>query len=100
MKSLRYSTLIRIAVYGGLVVFAASIWAWALGFAAWHGAGAGASLGLALGVLVDKFMEEIGDADDLTGLLGLVAGTFITLLLLALSIVGAIVGIVLQVFLT
>ncbi len=95
MKSLRYSTLIRVAVYGGLVVLAASIWAWALGFAMWHGASVGAVLGLAFGVLVDKFMEGIdGGSEDFTGMFRFVTGTFVMLFFLALYIVGAIVGFV------
>lgn len=96
MKTLRRSTLIRIAVYGGLVFLAATIWAWALGFAAWHGAVAGAVLGLPFGVLVGRFMEAFGGAADHASLIRFAHGSWIILLLLALSIVGAIVGIAIR----
>ena len=48
---LQRSTLIRVAVYGGLIEPLPAL-----------------SSGLAFGVLVDKFMEEFDDAEDLTGL--------------------------------
>ena len=47
------TTIIRVTLYGGVVVLAASVWAWALGFAVWHGAVVGAILGLAAGIFLD-----------------------------------------------
>ena len=97
MKNLQRSTLIRVAVYGGFVVLAASIWAWALGFEPWHGAVVGAVLGLAFGVRVDKMMEEIdGGNEDFTAITRFVTGTFVMLFFLALSIIGGIVGFVIR----
>ena len=97
MRYPRRSTLIKVAVYGGVVVLAATVWAWALGFAAWHGAVAGAVLELAFGVFADSFMEILGDAGDLRGLARFAIGMWIILLSLALSIVGAVVGVVLRI---
>lgn len=65
---LRRSILIRIAVYGGLVVLAATIWAWALGFAALHGAVAGAALGLAVGIFLDGMMKDFWEPGDLSSM--------------------------------
>lgn len=96
MTVFRLSTLIRVPVYGGVVVLASSVWAWALGFAVWHGAVAGAVLGIVLGVLMDMFMQEFDGADDLRGLARFVFGSGVMLLFLALSIVGAIVGLVIR----
>ncbi len=96
MNIFRLSTLIRVVMYGGLIVLAASIWAWALGFAAGHGAIAGAVLGLVFGVLMDMFMKGFDDDGDHAGLIQFGFGSLIMLFFLALSIVGAIVGLVIR----
>ena len=82
MKYLRRSTFIRIAVYGGMVVLAASVWAWSLGFAMWHGAVVGAILGLAVGIFTVLFqgvteepmMVDIDDAGTTMTMIGLFSG--------------------------
>ncbi len=51
MKYPRRSTLTRVAVYGGLIVLAASIWAWAVGAAVWLGVVGGGVLDLVSGIL-------------------------------------------------
>lgn len=91
MKYLRLSTLIRIAVYGGLVFLAASVWAWALGFD--NGAVVGAILGLTVGILMDRMMREIWKPGDLPSLdAPSFAFVYVTFMLI-ISLVGVAVGI-------
>ena len=92
MKYIRYSTLIRVAVYGGVVVLATSAWAWALGFAAWHGAVVGAALGLAAGIFLDRVMREIWEPQDLSSLAAPVLAFAYVALMLVISLIGAAVG--------
>lgn len=91
---MRVSTLIRVAAYGGSVVLAASVWAWAFGFAAWHGAIAGVALGVGAGIFMDGMMRDIRKSGEMSSLLAPVMGLAYVVLLLGLIIVGAIVGIV------
>jgi len=59
MRIIRYSTLIRVLVYGDFVVLFASIWAWALGLAVWHEAVAGAVLGLGAGIFLVRILVDL-----------------------------------------
>ena len=43
MKTFR-SVAVRIALYGGLIVLAATVWAWAVGANPWHGVAVGGVL--------------------------------------------------------
>ena len=88
------STLIRVVVYGGFVVLAATIWAWALGFAAWHGAVVGAVLGLAVGISLDRMMRVLWEPGDLSSMAAPILGFAYVALMLIISIIGAIVGII------
>ena len=63
MKHVRHSTLIRIVVYGGAVVIATSVWAWALGFPMWHGAIIGGALGLTTGIFLDRAMRVLWEPE-------------------------------------
>ena len=62
----------------------------------WHGAIIGAGLGLVLGIFLDRYMEAMDDRQDLSSLYGAFAAVPVIGILLALSIIGAIVGFVLR----
>ena len=96
MRINREYTLQRLAVCAGLTALATTIWAWAVGAELWHGAIIGAGLGLALGIFLDRYMEAMDDLQDLSSLYGAFAAVPVIGVLLALSIIGAIVGLVLR----
>ena len=96
MRINRKYTLQRLAVCAGLTALATTIWAWAVGAELWHGAMIGAGLGLVLGIFLDRYMEAMYDRQDLSSLYGAFAAVPAIGILLALSIIGAIVGFVLR----
>ena len=98
MKTFR-SVAVRIALYGGLMVLAATVWAWAVGANPWHGVAAGGVLGLGTGIFLGLSLRDEYDGGGLQTVGLLLAGLFFIGLLLALSLAGAIVGIVRLVFL-
>ena len=85
--------LLRVLVYGGLVVLAASIWAWAVGFAVWYGAIVGVVLGLAAGIFLDSMMRDLWEPGDLSSMAAPIMGFAYVALMLVISIIGVIVGI-------
>ena len=99
MKTFR-SVAVRVALYGGLMVLAATVWAWAVGANPWHGVAAGGVLGLGTGILLGLSLRDEYDGGGFQTVGLLFAGLFFIGFLLALSIAGAVVGIVRLVFLT
>ena len=97
MKNLRASTLVRVMGYGGLTTLAAATWAWAVGFEWWHGAVPGAVLGLVFSIFWDKETQEGYGQGGFSPLSTFFAGAVVIAILLALSVIGAIVGIFLRV---
>jgi hypothetical protein len=79
-----------------LTALATTIWAWAVGAELRHGAIIGAGLGLALGIFLDRYMEAMDGRQDLSSLYGAFAAVPVIGVLLALLIIGAIVGFVLR----
>lgn len=81
---------IRVVVYGGLVVLAATVWAWALGFTVWNGVVVGGVLGLAVGIVMDLMMRSIWDQGELSsvGFAMFLGGAFIPLVLV-ITVIGA-----------
>ena len=89
--------LIRVALYGCSLVLAGGVWAWAVGANAWHGVIVGAVLGLgAVIMFVPTSESESRASGDLSGLGYLLFRGVTVALLLALSVVGAIVGVVIR----
>ena len=76
---------------------AGAVWAWAFGTNVWYGAVPGAVLGLGAFIIFGPTSDaESEAAGDLSGLSYLALRGMLVLLLLALSVVGAIVGIVIR----
>ena len=94
MKVLRPTLLIRVALYGGLMVLAASLWAWAIGANVLYGVVSGAVLGLGAAIYLDEPFNESHDEGGFESLSAFLVGVMIVLLLIALCIIAAIVGIV------
>ena len=89
--------LIRVALYGCSLVLAGGVWAWAVGASTWHGVIAGALLGLGAVITFGLTSEaEAAASGDLSGMSYLVLRGMTVALLLALSVVGAIVGVVIR----
>ena len=93
------SILVRIAFYGGLMVLAATVWAWAVGANPWHGVAVGGFLGLGTGIFLCLSLGNEYDKPGLGAMGACISGVILVGLLLALSLAGAIVGIVRLVFL-
>ena len=94
MKILRSTLLSRVALYGGLMVLAASLWAWAIGANVLYGVVSGAVLGLGAAIYLDESFNESHDTGGFQSQTAFLAGGMIVLLLIALCIIAAIVGIV------
>ena len=95
---MRYSLLIRLVIYGGPIILAATLWAWAIGVNVWYGFVPGVVLGLLVSFLLDAVKEGLKSEGGLADLGRLAIGGYFILLFLAISIVGAIVGVVLRIF--
>ena len=93
LRMILVTTIIRVALYGGVVILAASVWAWALGLAVWHGAVVGAVLGLTAGILLDGMMRELWESQDLSSMAAPVLAFAYIALMLVISLIGAAVGI-------
>ena len=59
------SILVRIAFHGGLMVLAATVWAWAVGANPWHGVAVGVLLGLGTGIFLGLSLGNEYDEQDL-----------------------------------
>ena len=89
--------LIRVVLYGLSLVLAGAVWAWAFGANLWYGVVPGAVLGLGAVYLLGPTSDaEARASRDLTGMLYVFGRLVVVALLLALSIVGAIVGFVIR----
>lgn len=87
--------LIRVVLYGGSSVLAGFVWAWAFGANLWYGVVPGA----AVGVMAVVVFGSTSDAEETGGLesVGYFLGRMMVVaLLLALSMVGAIVGVIIR----
>ena len=89
--------LIRVVLYGFSLVLAGAVWAWAFGANTWYGVVPGAVLGLgAVFMLGPTSDAESRASRDLSGMTYFFGRVMVVVLLLALSIVGAIVGFVIR----
>ena len=88
--------LFRVVFYGLSLVLAGFVWAWAFGANIWYGVVPGAVLGLVAVLLFGKTGKEEAKADGFDALGYLLARMVFVGFLLALSIVGAIVGLVIR----
>ena len=89
--------LIRVVLYGGLITLAATLWAWAIGVNVWYGFVSGVVLGLLVSIYLDKELTKNYASGGFDAMTGMWSGVVIVGFLLALSIIGAIVGIVLRI---
>ena len=97
MKLFRYSLLIRLVIYGGPIILAATLWAWAIGVSVWYGVVPGVVLGLLASIYLDKELTKNYASGGFDAMTGMWSGVVIVGFLLALSIIGAIVGVVLRI---
>ncbi len=75
------------------MVLAASLWAWAIGANVLYGVASGAVLGLGAATYLDQSFDEAHDEGGFQSLSAFLVGVMIVLLLIALCIIAAIVGI-------
>ena len=97
VKLFRYSLLIRLVIYGGPIILAATLWAWAIGVNVWYGFVPGVVLGLLVSIFLDKELTKSYASGGFEAMTGMWFGVVIVGFLLALSIIGAIVGVVLRI---
>ena len=88
--------LIRVVLHGGTFVLAGFVWAWALGANLWYGIVPGAVLGLLAALIFGPTSKEERTATGLSKTGIFIARVMFVLFLLALSIVGAVVGLVIR----
>lgn len=89
--------LLRVVLYGFSLVVAGGVWAWAFGANIWYGVIPGAVLGLWVVLKPAPTSDaEARSAEDLSGMAYFFGRVMIVILLLTLSIVGAIVGSVIR----
>ena len=88
--------LIRFVLYVGLSVLAGFVWAWALGANLWYGIVPGAVLGLAAGIFVPGSLVEGYKQGGFEALGAMFFGAVVIGFLLALSGLGAVVGLVIR----
>ena len=87
--------LVRVVLYGDSLILAGFVWAWALGATLWHRIAPGAVLGLGAVLLFGTTSEtERTGGPDAAGIFA--SRTMFIALLLALSIVGAIVRLIIR----